>query len=299
MNNPPLRSGYVAIVGLPNVGKSTLLNRILNYNLSIVSPKPQTTLHSILGIFNEHDSQMIFLDTPGWLQPKEAVQVHMKRIILRVLQEDADLILWVLEPRPLTPEEWEFGLMLKKSERPLFVAVNKMDLVKNSAIIKEIETQLARNLDYPFEFHGVSSLTGQGLGKLKENLKNQLPSSPAYFPPDQITDRWERFYVGEWIREALFKLYQQEIPHAAAVLVEEFQERPQQKDRIEAVIYLEKESQKGIMIGRGGKAIKKLGETSRKVIEKQLGRPVYLDLRVKVHKNWRNDPQFLKRLTWM
>jgi GTP-binding protein Era len=295
---PPsaFRSGYVAIVGWPNVGKSSLLNCFLGAKLSIVSPKPQTTRESVLGIWNEPGVQMIFLDTPGWLKPADAYQVNMKRAIMRSLHDDADVVLWLIEAGPFTDEHRHFGQTLGRTEKPLVVAVNKADALPGKEIFGILEAGLKEFIGREFSFVPVSAKTGQGVSVLKSMLKSLLPAGHPFYPIDQMTDRWERFYVAELIRENLFKLYRDEVPHACAVVIDAFEENSGRKDRIKALINVESEGQQRILIGDKGRAIKELGQSARMAIEQMLGRPVYLELAVKVRKNWRRDANFVKQL---
>ncbi len=290
------RSGYVSVIGWPNVGKSTLVNTFLGAKLSIVSPRPQTTRESILGILNEPDFQMIFVDTPGWLEPKDSYQSFMKRAIVRSMYDDADEIVWLLEPKPFTAEDAAFADKLQKTTKPVIVAVNKMDLAGSQPHFEKIRAELTDRWGNDATVLGISAKNGVGLLELKGALSSRLPIAPAFFPTDQITDRWERFYVAELIREQIFKHYKEEVPHACLVTVEEFVEKPGRKDVIRANIIVETDGQKKIVIGSHAAAIKSLGQASRKEIEAQLGRPVFLELNVKVHKNWRNDAGFLKKL---
>ncbi|MBV9080239.1 MAG: GTPase Era [Elusimicrobia bacterium] len=293
---PAFRSGFISLVGWPNVGKSTLLNALLGTKLSIVSPRPQTTRDSILGILNEPGAQMVFVDTPGWLNPQDTYQAFMKRAVVRSIYDDADLLVWMVEPRPLGEEEKKFGGMLRKPGKPVCVVVNKIDTGEPSQGWAAMETEIKTVVGETAPVLRVSARKGLGIDTLKSTLRALLPEVPAYFPNDQLTDRWERFFVAELIREQIFQHFQQEVPHAAAVAVQDFVERPGAKDHIKAVIFVETEGQKGIMVGKSGEAIKKLGQTSRQEIEARLGRPVFLELTVKLRKDWRKDPEFLKRL---
>lgn len=290
----PFKSGYVSLIGWPNVGKSTLMNAFLGSKLSIVSPRPQTTREAILGILNEPGIQMVFADTPGWLSPQDAFQNYMKRSIVRSIYDDADVVLWLLEPKPFAPEDVAFADKLKKSNKPIVVAVNKMDLAGAHVHFDAIKTELGALLGHPTPVLAVSAKSRAGLNELKGSLISRLPEAQPYFPTDQMTDRWERFYVAELIREQIFKRYQEEVPHACLVMVENFVEKQGRKDVIKASIIVETEGQKKIVIGGQAKAIRDLGAAARKEIEAQIGRPVFLELIVKVHKNWRQDGTFLK-----
>jgi GTP-binding protein Era len=240
--------------------------------------------------------QMIFLDTPGWLKPTDAFQSSMKRAILRSLFDDADAILWLIEPRPLFDDDKAFAEQLAKSGKPVFVGINKMDTISGKEAIKQTLDSIKGDLPPSFTAFGISAKGKQGLDPLKVALKDKLPESPAYFPTDQVTDRWERFYVTELIREQIFSMYEQEIPHAAAVVIEEFKEQEGRKDLIRATIYVETEGQKQIVVGKKGAGILKLGKQAREEIEGKLGRPVYLELFVKIKKKWRQDEGFLRQI---
>ncbi len=288
------KSGYVSLIGWPNVGKSTLLNSFIGSKLSIVSPRPQTTRESILGILNEPNIQIVFVDTPGWLAPKDVFQNFMKRSIVRSIYDDADVLLWILEPKPYTPEDALFADKLKKSNKPVVVIVNKMDLAGSELHYERIKTEVQAMLGTETPVMAVSAKSRAGVNELKGALISRLPDAQPYFPTDQITDRWERFYVAELIREQIFKRYQEEVPHASLVKVENFVEKPGRKDLIKASIIVETEGQKKIVIGAHARGVRDLGAAARKEIEAQIGRPVFLELTVKVHKNWRQDSNFLK-----
>lgn len=292
----PFKSGYVAIIGWPNVGKSTLLNAFLGAKLSIVSTRPQTTREAILGILNEPQLQMVFVDTPGWLSPQDNFQAFMKRAIMRTVYDDADILVWLLEPKPFMPEDAAFAETLKKTKIPVIVAINKVDMAKSPADLDKLEKEIRQVLGEEAPVVRISAKTGQGVWDLKGMLQARLPESPPYFPTDQITDRWERFYVAELIREQIFKKFQQEVPHACAVVIEDFVEKHGRKDVIKASLVVETEGQKQIVVGKAGSAIRDLGQAARTEIEAQLGRPVYLEMVVKIRKHWRQDTEFLKSL---
>ena len=291
---PPFKCGYVSLIGWPNVGKSTLLNAFLGSKLSIVSPRPQTTREAILGILNEPNVQMVFVDTPGWLSPKDVFQSYMKRSIVRSIYDDADVLVWILEPKPFTPDDILFADKLTKSQKPVVVIVNKMDLAGSAHHFELVKAEVGTLMGPAVPVLPLSARSGAGINELKGALISRLPDAPAYFPTDQMTDRWERFYVAELIREQIFKRFQEEIPHACLVVVESFVEKQGRKDLIKASIVVESESQKKIVIGNQAKAIRDLGQAARREIEEQIGRPVFLELNVKVHKNWRQDAAFLK-----
>jgi GTP-binding protein Era len=293
--NPPFKSGFVSLIGRPNSGKSTLLNLILGEKIAITSPKPQTTRNRILGIKNHPSGQMIFLDTPGIHRSKSILNQSMVRIALSTLQE-VDSICFLVEADFPDNEENEWILAnLKKTDRPVFLVINKIDLVSKGNLLPIMERYSRAR---PFEqIIPVSALLGEGVDVLVEELLKVLPEGPRLFPEDMVTDLPERFLAGELIREKVFRLTRDEVPYATAAVVEEFKERP---DRnlvvIRATILVERESQKGILIGEKGRMLKEIGRLAREEIEALLGTKVFLELWVKVEKNWREDPQALRRL---
>lgn len=286
-----MKSGYISIIGKPNVGKSTLLNRLLNVKLSIVSSKPQTTRHRVLGILTEKDSQCYFLDTPGLIKPHYELQKVMIKQIVRSL-EDADIVVWMTDPW-FTQEEYPRDVLQSTKNKPIICCINKIDIVAKSRILPIIEA--VKKLQYE-EIVPVSALTGDGISDLKQMLFRHLPEGPFLYPEEDISDSPERFFVAEIIREQIFNQFSKEVPYATCVVIDDFKEREKGKDYIRAVIYVEKESQKGILIGKSGTALKKVGADARKEIEQFLGRPVYVQLWVKVKDKWRKDKKFLKEL---
>ncbi len=286
------RSGYVTIVGRPNVGKSTLVNALLDFKLSIVTAKPQTTRHRILGILTEDDTQAIFLDTPGLIEPHSLLQETMINAVNTAIH-DADVLLLLLDAtRDAIEHEFSTGKRLVDTGKPLLVAINKSDaVVKNSMLplINELNKKLALTTILP-----ISALTGQGLDELKKVIKNALPEGPPFYPSDQISEHPERFFVSEIIREHIFRKYGKEIPYATTVLITTFKERAGGKDFIAAKIIVERKSQKAILIGKGGRALKELGQLAREDIETFLGRKVYLELWVAVREKWRSKELYLK-----
>lgn len=283
------KAGYVAIVGRPNVGKSTLLNALINYPLSAVSPKPQTTRNKIIGILSEANGQAIFIDTPGILKPKYGLQKLMQKEIHDAI-ETADLYLMVVEAST-NPSQDEIELINQIIAKPTILAINKVDTVVKSSLLPLIDIYKT----YPFrEIFPISALKNIGLEELKQSILNNLPVGSPYFPTDQITEHPERFFVAEIIRQTIFNTYGEEIPYSTLVEIEEFKERSVGKNYIRAIIYVERSSQRAILLGRGGQAIKRLGSLARTQIENFLGRPVYLELFVKVKENWRDDERFIK-----
>ncbi len=293
--NPPFKSGFISLIGRPNSGKSTLLNLLLGEKIAITSPKPQTTRNRILGIKNLPSAQMIFLDTPGIHRSKSILNQSMVRTALSTLQE-VDSICFLVEADFPDNEENEWILEnLRKITKPIFLVINKIDLVSKGNLLP-IMDRYSRAHSFE-QIIPVSALLGEGVDPLVKELLTVLPEGPRLFPEDMITDLPERFLAAELIREKVFHLTRDEVPYAAAVAVEEFQERP---DRnlvvIRATIQVERESQKGILIGEKGRMLKEIGRLARQDIEALLGTKVFLELWVKVEKNWREDPQALRRL---
>jgi GTP-binding protein Era len=289
-------TGYVAILGLPNSGKSTLLNSLLGQKLSIITSKPQTTRKRILGILSEESYQIIFLDTPGILSPSYLLQEKMMEDVKTSL-DDADVIVLIIDVA-----EDQFGEMLfsqefvkdvvLKSKKPKLLVINKVDLTKQekvNGLLKHFETQKLFEEVIP-----ISASQNFNIQRVKEDIIRLLPEGPKLFPDDQVTDENERFFVSEIIREKILELYRDEVPYSSEVLIIEFKEREEGKNFISAEIIVERDSQKAIIIGKGGIAIKKLGQVARESIEEFLQREVFLELRVKVRKKWRSDENLLK-----
>lgn len=288
------RSGYCAIVGRPNSGKSTLLNAILGEKLSIVTAKPQTTRHRIAGILSDENSQLIFLDTPGYHVSQKALNRVMNDIVDTAL-EDADVVC-LLVPANEKDLRIEKGLFERIGEKRCIVVVNKCDLVDKS----EFESIALKYRDDwgAKELVVLSALKGFGVQTLVSAIRERLPEGPAYFPDDIYTDRPVRFLAAEMIREELFEQMQEEIPYSSAVEIEDFKDATAEKPVtvIMASIVVEKESQKGMVIGKGGRRIKEIGKKSRLKIEKLVGGKVFLDLQVKVEENWTKDSNMIKKL---
>jgi GTP-binding protein Era len=287
------RCGYIALIGRPNAGKSTLLNRLVGEKLAITSPKPQTTRHRLLGILHLAGAQLLFLDTPGILEPKEPLNISLVQAALSALSE-ADVVVWLVKPRPPDSQDRVILPHLQALKNSLIIAINKIDLLDKPQLLPLIAA-------YHDFFPGspvvpLSSLVGDGLPALVTEIVHRLPLSPPLFPQEQLTDQTERFLVAEIIRERLFHHTGEEIPYAVAVAVEEFDEsRRPALVRIRAVIYVEKDSQKGIVIGKGGRLLKRVGQEAREEAERLLQAKVYLDLWVKVWKNWRRDPRAIRQ----
>ncbi len=291
------KSGYVALVGEPNVGKSTLLNSILGQKLSIVSPKPQTTRHKIAGILTGQNYQVVFLDTPGLIKPAYALQEVMMTFSESAVEE-ADIVMFLAdagEKNAVTKSSVVIS-QLKSSlpKKPVFMVINKIDLIQKADILPIIEKF---NTIHSFdEIVPVSAMTGENIDDLKETIVKYLPEGNAFYPEDYMSDRDERFFTSELIREELFKYFKQEIPYSTTVGIEEFRDSDTtRKTFIRAVIYVERNSQKGIIIGKGGAALKRVGQNARRAIEEMTGHEAYLELFVKVEKDWRDDPDKIKK----
>lgn len=291
----PFCSGYVSIIGVPNVGKSTLLNVLFGEKLAIVTPKPQTTRNRIAGILTTEDYQIIFLDTPGILNPKYPLQEKMVKAAFSAI-ESADLILLVIDVSNISAEETEAKILgrIQPADKKIILVMNKIDLIPKPTLLPLIESY-GQEFDFE-EVVPISATLGDGIADLMAIIVKNLPEGPAYYTEDEISDMPERFFVAEAIREKVFLITQQEIPYSSSVLVEEFKEREEGKTYIRAVIYVERNSQKGILIGKGGRTLKKLGRLAREDIEKFLQRPVYLDLWVSVKEGWRKKERDLEEL---
>jgi GTP-binding protein Era len=288
------KSGFIALIGAPNVGKSTLLNALLGQKISIVSSRPQTTRNRILGVKHVEAGQFIFLDTPGILEPKGLLNRAIIQTSLKTLSE-VDLVVLIVEPfvpHPTISEDLRKRLV--QAHRPLFLVINKIDLVDKKRILPIIE-EASRTLLFK-EIIPLSALTGEGVAVLEKCLHEALPEGPPFFPEDMVTDLSEKFLVGELIREKVFRLVSQEIPYAVAVTVESFKAREAKPIiDISATIHVERDSQKGILIGKQGRMLKTIAEQARKDMEILLGSKVFLELWVRTEKNWSNDPRFLKK----
>jgi GTPase len=288
------RSGFVALVGLPNAGKSTLLNRLLGAKLSIVSPKAQTTRHKLLGILDRKDGQIVFLDTPGWLEPRYGLQRTMAAQARSAISQDADLVCLLVEAGPPPSELGGLLDAVARSSAPAMLAVNKVDAAPPAAV-EAAEAACRAKISF-VSAHRISAKGGQGVDGLLKSILERLPEQPAFFPEGQLTDRYERFFVTECVREAIFELYGEEIPYSTAVEIDQFLEnRGKEPDLVRMTVFVERESQKGIVIGKGGRALRELTERARLAAEKVVGRPLQLELWVKVSPNWRNNPESLRR----
>lgn len=287
------KSGFVALVGRPNVGKSTLMNRLVGEKIAITSNKPQTTRNRISGIYSADDMQVVFVDTPGIFKPHSKLDDYMGKASFSSFN-DVDLVLFMVEPEVAGRGDQFIAEELKKASVPVFLVINKVDQVHPDKLLEVIDSY--RKLGNFMEFLPVSATEGIGVSDLIDSLYKNLEPGPQYYSSDQITDRPEYFVVAELIREQILQLTDQEVPHATAVAVERMNQRVNGKLQIEANIYVERDGQKGIIIGKGGKMLKQIGVKSRKQIESILGEKVNLQLWVKVQRNWRSDPFFLKSI---
>ncbi len=293
-----MKAGYVALVGKPNVGKSTLLNSILNQKLSIVSKRPQTTRQRVLGILTEPDYQIIFIDTPGLIEPHYALQREMMKHAQGALK-DADVIVAIVDHVNIEEQfkAVQENVLAVVERKPVLCALNKIDML-DDAQRKILEEKCSSIKDFS-SITLVSATTRENLDVLLSNIIDYLPEHPAYYPEDIISDKTERFFVAELIRENIFELYYDEIPYASVVVVREFKEREQGKTYIQADIIVERESQKIILIGKNADALKKLGQLARQSIELFLEREVYLELHVAVRKKWRNNELMLRQFGYI
>ena len=289
------RSGYAAILGRPNAGKSTLLNRILGQKLAITTPKPQTTRHRILGIWNAGNAQIVFLDTPGIHEAKKALNVAMVRAAFAAMSNADVLVLMVEGGEPPGPEEALLLAEARKSKAPIVVAINKVDRIHKGLLLPQIEAWSRRVPGAPIV--PISALTGDGVDRLLGEILSRIPQGHPFYPPDQITDQPERFFAAEIIREKIFHHTGEEIPYACAVSIEDWKEDPATKHvTISAVIHVDKDSQKAIVIGKGGAKLKDIGTDARHELEAFLDRKVHLALWVKVDRNWTRDAREVRVL---
>jgi len=285
------RSGFVAVVGRPNVGKSTLLNRVLGEKILIVSDKPQTTRNKIRCIYTENEFQVVFLDTPGIHKPQHKLGEQLVQSAASSLAE-VDQAWFVVEPSGSVGKGDQHILELFPKEAHMVLVVNKADTVSSAEVTRTLDAYLAK---YPFKaVFVVSALTGQGLGDLLVYLRGHLPEGPKYYPEDMIIDQPERFVAAEMVREKILELTRDEIPHSTAVMVESMEDKGAFV-RVAATVYVERDSQKGIIIGKEGAMLKAIGIAARRDMEALLGGQVHLELWVKVRKGWRNNEQDIRR----
>ncbi|MCB0833169.1 MAG: GTPase Era [Bacteroidetes bacterium] len=288
--------GYVAIIGRPNAGKSTLLNQLLEFKLSIVSPKPQTTRQKVLGILNEPDAQIIFLDTPGLIKPRYALQSAMMKIADGAIQS-SDVIALIVDVTDKDHRAFVDELLktnLKKTEAPILLLLNKVDRIAKPELLPLLESYHKTGLFR--ELIPISALKNDGVDRVKRALIGLLPVSEPFYPDDILTEQPERFFVAEIIREKIFYQFAEEIPYSTDVVIEEFKERSAGKTYIRAVVLVERDSQKAILVGKKGEASKQLGQAARVAMEEFLDRPVFLEIWVKVREDWRSDTRALRDL---
>lgn len=290
------RSGYVSIVGRPNVGKSTLLNSILGEKIAIVTSKPQTTRNKIIGIKTFSRAQIIFMDTPGIHRPKHKLGETMVKTAIEALK-DIDIVLFMVEPKEPGKEEREIIKIINKLQMPVFLIINKIDLVRKTELLPLIDKYMGL-----FNFNEiipVSALKQDGISTLLNSIYAHLPQGPKYYPDDLVTDQIERFMVSEIIREKIIEALKEELPYSVAVQIIEWKERKDGLISIRCNIYVEREGQKAIIIGKEGTMLKSIGTAARVEIEGLLNAKVFLELWVKVRKNWRNNNRILRELGYL
>ncbi len=287
------KSGFVALIGRPNVGKSTLLNYLVGQKVAIMSPQPQTTRNKISGIYTDDQEQIVFIDTPGIHKPKNKLDDFMDKSSYSALDE-VDVVLFMVEPEPAGKGDQYIAELLKKIKKLVFLVINKIDKVHPDELLSIIDSY--KNLGDFAEIVPISASQGNNVSELIKTIAKYLPEGPQFYDADQLTDRPEYFIVAELIREQVLKLTHEEVPHATAVVVDRMRDHEGGKLQVEATIYVERPGQKGIIIGRKGQMLKQIGIAARQEIEALLGEKVNLRLWVKVQKNWRSDPAFLKSI---
>lgn len=284
------RSGFVNIVGNPNVGKSTLMNLLVGERISIITSKAQTTRHRIMGIVNTSEMQIVYSDTPGVLRPNYKLQQEMREFSESALG-DADVLVYVTDVVEKADKNADFLARVSRMECPVLLVINKIDLSNQEALEKLVEEW--RNILPKAEIHPLSATNNFNVGLLQKRIESLIPPSPPYFEKDALTDKLARFFVTEIIREKILLYYQKEIPYAAEVVVEEFKEE-KTIIRIKSLIIVERNSQKGIIIGPKGAAIKRVGSMARRDLERFFGKKIFLEIFVKVEKDWRNRDNLLR-----
>jgi GTPase len=293
-DSPPYKSGFVAVMGRPNVGKSTLINRLLGTKIAAVSPWPQTTRKRQMGILTLEEAQIIFVDTPGVHHPLHKLGKHMNEEAAEVLEE-CDLGLFLVDATEMPGDEDRLLVNLLTSLNrpiPVLMALNKTDLVDSETLAAHLAAY--EELIHQAEALPISATEGLNVDRLVEELVARLPEGAPFFPEEQITDLYEREIAADLIREAVLNHLRDEVPHSIAVRIDEYKERNEEGAYISATLFVERESQKGIVIGQGGSMLKQIGTAARQQIESMSGRKVYLKMRVKVRKNWRNDEASLR-----
>jgi GTP-binding protein Era len=298
MNRAPagFRSGFVSILGRPNAGKSTLLNAMVGGKLAIVSEKPQTTRTSVEGVVNLNNAQIVFVDTPGIHKSTTLLNQRMMGTV-RAAVEDRDVLLYLVDATvPVSDEDVQALDALKKVSTPSFLLLTKIDRLQDKRQLLPLIEQYKGVREFD-EYIPISALTGEGLDRVREAILARLKEGPAYFPPDYVTDQPERFLAAELIRERVLQETRQEVPHAVACVIDQWQETGRLL-RITATIYVERPGQKAILIGAKGAMLKKIGTLARHEMEKMFDRKIFLELFVKVQKNWRENPEFLDAIDW-
>ncbi|MCG2360741.1 GTPase Era [Staphylococcus epidermidis] len=291
------KSGFVSIIGRPNVGKSTFVNRVIGHKIAIMSDKAQTTRNKIQGVMTRDDAQIIFIDTPGIHKPKHKLGDYMMRVAKNTLSE-IDAIMFMVNVNEDIGRGDEYIMeMLKNVKTPIFLVLNKIDLVHPDTLMPKIE-QYQSYMEFT-DIIPISALEGLNVDHFIDVLKSFLPEGPKYYPDNQISDHPEQFVVSEIIREKILHLTSEEIPHAIGVNVDRMIKEDEDRVRIEATIYVERDSQKGIVIGKGGKKLKEVGKRARRDIEMLLGSKVYLELWVKVQRDWRNKVNFIRQIGYV
>lgn len=292
MDNPNCKSGFVALIGRPNVGKSTLLNQVIGQKVAIMSNVAQTTRNKIQGIYTSNDAQIVFIDTPGIHKPQTKLGDFMERSTLSALDE-VDAVLYVVNATENKGAGDNFIIeRLKKVHQPIYLVINKIDQVKPERLL-DVKTQFESALKYE-KIVPISALNGNNVSTLIQELVEKLPNGPQYYPADQVSDHPERFVVAELIREKVFQLTRQEVPHSVAIDIEQIKRRDEHTIDVSATIIVERPGQKGIIIGKGGAMLKKIGTLARQDIERLMGDKVYLKLWVKVVDGWRDKGSMLK-----
>ena len=289
-------SGFVSLLGRPNAGKSTLLNALVGEKLAIVADKPQTTRTLVQGVWTGPNAQVVFLDTPGIHKPDTPLNRRMMETVREAL-EHRDLLIYIADAAaPLADAEMEGIELIASAGTPAILALNKIDRVQEKGRLLPLIERYREAYDFA-EYFPISALRGQGVEELREAVVARLPEGPAYFPEEHVTDQPERFLAAELIRERILRETRQEVPHAVAVLVEEWEEKPN-ITRIAATVYVEREGQKAILIGSRGAMLKKIGTLARGEMERMFGRRIFLELFVRVQPDWRRDGRFLDELDW-
>lgn len=291
MQQAPFKSGFITIIGRPNVGKSTFLNRVIGQKIAIMSDKAQTTRNTIQGVLTLDDAQMVFIDTPGIHKPKHRLGDFMVKVAENTLNE-VDAIMFMINAEEGFGRGDQYIInRLEHVKKPVYLIINKIDRIHPEELFKLI-TQYKDK--YPFkEIIPISALEGNNVDHLLSVIKDQLSEGPQYYPADQVTDHPERFIVSELIREKVLQQTREEVPHSIAVVIETIEKEPDEKILVRAVIVVERSTQKGIVIGKQGSMLKKIGSDARRDIERLLGNKVYLELWVKVQKDWRNKDRYL------